>query len=222
MSHRNYTTTLTVPSSGTVSDVANISGLSAIGIQAPVVSSCQLFVQVGAGETAPSSASFVQLAVQQTANSGQIIPWVWPTSGRGLEKEWPLDLMGACTGSMQIDGKLRHAILNTELSTEAEPAISEPPQGDDYQLKYYDDGYAKIPACLRRITGYFSAASLIRTCWASASFRAEITVIGLRAARIKMVPVDKSIISHAWRQVIDVIYGPVFNHLFAQSGGYYL
>jgi hypothetical protein len=33
-------------------------------------------------------------------------------------------------------------------------------------------------------------------------------VIGLQAARINMGPIGKGIISHAWRQHIDVIYGP--------------
>jgi hypothetical protein len=51
-------------------------------------------------------------------------------------------------------------------------------------------------------------------------------MIGLRAARIKMVPAGKSIVSHMWGQLIDVIYGPVFVHytlpMWYNLGAYYL
>ena len=64
-------------------------------------------------------------------------------------KQWPHELLGAelRAGSMQIDRKLRDAILNAELV--AMPSRAEP-SGDDFQLEFYDDGFPKLPECLRR------------------------------------------------------------------------
>ena len=65
-------------------------------------------------------------------------------------KQWPRELVGAESrpGSMQIDGKLRDAILNAELL--AMPSHAEPLSGDGFRLEFYDDGYPKLPECLRR------------------------------------------------------------------------
>jgi hypothetical protein len=65
-------------------------------------------------------------------------------------KQWPRDLVGSESrpGSMQMDAKLRDAILDAELlaaTTHAEP-LSE----DGSRLEFYDDGYPKLPECLRR------------------------------------------------------------------------
>ena len=53
--------------------------------------------------------------------------------------------------SVRIDAKLREAILDAELSTVAD-VLAEPLQGDDYLLEY-EDGYPKLPSCLRRKIG---------------------------------------------------------------------
>ena len=69
-------------------------------------------------------------------------------------KQWPRELVGAESrpGSMQIDGKLRNAILNAELV--AMPSHAEPLSGDGFRLEFYDDGYPKLPECLRRKNGH--------------------------------------------------------------------
>jgi hypothetical protein len=71
----------------------------------------------------------------------------WMMQGR---KQWPRNLVGAEShpGSMQIDRKLRDAILNAELV--ATPSRAEPLSGDDFQLEFSDDGFPKLPECLRR------------------------------------------------------------------------
>jgi hypothetical protein len=72
-------------------------------------------------------------------------------AGRMQERrQWPRDLVGAESrpGSMHIDDKLRDAILDAELI--AIPSYAEPLRGDGFRLKFYDDGYAKLPECLRR------------------------------------------------------------------------
>jgi hypothetical protein len=65
-------------------------------------------------------------------------------------KQWRRDLAGAASrpGSMRIVGELRDAILDAEL-----PAISshaEPLSGEGFRLEFYDDGYPKLPECVRR------------------------------------------------------------------------
>ena len=69
---------------------------------------------------------------------------------RQERKQWPRDLVGAESrpGSMQIDRKLRDAILDAELL--AMPSHAEPLSGDGFRLEFYDDGYPKLPECLRR------------------------------------------------------------------------
>ena len=69
-------------------------------------------------------------------------------------KQWPRDLVGAQSrpGSMQIDAKLRDAILDAELV--AMPSHAEPLSGDGFRLEFYDDGYPKLPECLRRRARY--------------------------------------------------------------------
>jgi hypothetical protein len=64
-------------------------------------------------------------------------------------KQWPHELVGAAShpGSMQIDRKLRDAILNAELV--AMPSHAEPLSGDGL-VEFYDDSYPKLPECLRR------------------------------------------------------------------------
>ena len=71
----------------------------------------------------------------------------WMTQVR---KQWPRDLVGARSrpGSMQIDAKLRDAILDAELL--ATTSHAEPLSGDGFRLEFYDDGYPKLPECLRR------------------------------------------------------------------------
>ena len=65
-------------------------------------------------------------------------------------KQWPRDLVGAEThpGSMQIDRKLRDAILDAELV--AMPSHAETLSGDGFRLEFYDDAYPKLPERLRR------------------------------------------------------------------------
>ena len=71
----------------------------------------------------------------------------WMMQGR---KQWPHNLLGAESrlGSMQIDRKLRDAILSAEVV--AMPSRAEPLSGDAFPLEFYDDGYPRLPACLRR------------------------------------------------------------------------
>ena len=75
----------------------------------------------------------------------------WLMQGR---KQWPRDLVGGESrpGSMQIDAKLRDAILDAELV--AMPSHAEPLSGDGIRLEFYDDGYPKLPECLRRKARY--------------------------------------------------------------------
>jgi hypothetical protein len=69
----------------------------------------------------------------------------WMMQGR---KQWPRDLVGAEShpGSMQIDAKLRDAILDAELL----PMPPHAESGDGFRLEFYDDGYPKLPEWLRR------------------------------------------------------------------------
>ena len=69
-------------------------------------------------------------------------------------KQWPRDLVGGESrpGSMQLDRKLRDAILDAELL--AMPSHAEPLSGDGIRLEFYDDGYPKLPECLRRRARY--------------------------------------------------------------------
>ena len=69
-------------------------------------------------------------------------------------KQWPRDLVGAQSrpDSMRLDRKLRDAILDAELL--AMPSHAEPLSGDDFRLEFYDDGYPKLPECLRRRARY--------------------------------------------------------------------
>jgi hypothetical protein len=69
-------------------------------------------------------------------------------------KQWPRDLVGAAShpGSMQIDPKLRDAILDAELL--AMPSHAEPLSGDGIRLEIYDDDYPKLPECLRHRARY--------------------------------------------------------------------
>jgi hypothetical protein len=67
-------------------------------------------------------------------------------------KQRPLDLVGGhprCVRCIGISGDLRNAILDAELQLTDEH-IDEPLSGDDFHLQFYDDGFAKLPTCLRR------------------------------------------------------------------------
>lgn len=72
MGSRNFKYTTVINSAAAVSSAFSIAGLSDIGIFAPLVTSCQLYLQVAAGPTDPVSASFVRLL--NLVNS----VWVWP------------------------------------------------------------------------------------------------------------------------------------------------
>ena len=65
-------------------------------------------------------------------------------------QQWPLDLVGAESrpGSMQIDRKLRDAILSAELV--AMPSHAEPLSGDGIRIEFDQGGNPKLPECLRR------------------------------------------------------------------------
>ena len=65
-------------------------------------------------------------------------------------KQWPRNLVGAESrpGSMQIDAKLRDAILHAELL--AMPSHHQPVSGEGFRLEFYDDGHPKLPECLQR------------------------------------------------------------------------
>ena len=69
-------------------------------------------------------------------------------------KQWPREVVGAKSrpGSMQIDAKLRNAILDAELL--AMPSHAEPLSGDGIRIEFDQGGYPKLPGCLRRRTGY--------------------------------------------------------------------
>ena len=69
-------------------------------------------------------------------------------------KQWPCDLAGGESrpGSMRLDRKLRDAILDAELL--AMPSHVGPLSGDGFRLEFYDDGYPKLPECLRRRARY--------------------------------------------------------------------
>ena len=69
-------------------------------------------------------------------------------------KQWPRDLVGGESrpDSMRLDRKLRDAILDAELL--AMPSHAEPLSGDGFRLEFYDDGYPKLPECLRRRARY--------------------------------------------------------------------
>jgi len=65
------------------------------------------------------------------------------------KRKWPLDLMGGQrqTPSMAIDRNQRQAILDTErvlIDEKPTEALANTP------LEYYEDGYSKLPECLRR------------------------------------------------------------------------
>lgn len=72
MTFRNPVTAVTVPLSGFVTEEINIGGYGAIGVIAPVVTSCQAFLQVAAGPSSPVSASYVRLR-DMTVNS--VVAW---------------------------------------------------------------------------------------------------------------------------------------------------
>jgi len=67
-------------------------------------------------------------------------------------KQSPLDLVGAHTRStphVEITAEQRNAIFDAELRF-AGNAPGEVLSGDDFQLEFYDDGFPKLPECLRR------------------------------------------------------------------------
>ena len=76
MSSLNYSRDVVVASGDAVSEIANVTGLGAIGLICPIVASCQVFLQTAGGETPPSSASFVRLA-PSALSSGQLVNWCW-------------------------------------------------------------------------------------------------------------------------------------------------
>jgi hypothetical protein len=59
--------------------------------------------------------------------------------------KWPIDLVGGPRRG-RGDPELRRSILDTELGERPTEAL----QGDDYPLEYYEDGFPKIPDCLKR------------------------------------------------------------------------
>jgi hypothetical protein len=64
-------------------------------------------------------------------------------------KQWPCDLLGGSSrGSMRINREQRNAILSAELI--AMPSHAERLSGDGFWLEFYEDGYPKLPECLRR------------------------------------------------------------------------
>jgi hypothetical protein len=69
-------------------------------------------------------------------------------------QRWPCNLLGgqSASDSSLLDRKLRDAILNAELL--AMPSHPAPPSGDAFRLEFYDDGYPKLPECLRRRARY--------------------------------------------------------------------
>ena len=69
-------------------------------------------------------------------------------------KQWPGDLVGAASHprSMQIDRKLRDAILSAELV--AMPSHAEPLSGEGIRIEFDQGGYPKLPECLRRRARY--------------------------------------------------------------------
>jgi hypothetical protein len=67
---------VTVPQSETVSSTFHVAGIDILGVLAPVITSCQLFLQVSAGSSEPTSASFVRMA-PTSLSSGQLLPFVW-------------------------------------------------------------------------------------------------------------------------------------------------
>jgi hypothetical protein len=64
---------------------------------------------------------------------------------------WPIDLLGGCGANGLVEPGLRAAILDAKIGDGGE-AVTEPLQGDDYPLEYYDDGYPVLPPCLVRRT----------------------------------------------------------------------
>jgi hypothetical protein len=69
-----------------------------------------------------------------------------------VHQQWPRDLVGEhlrCVRCIGISGDLRNAILDAELQLTDEH-IDEPLSGDDFHLQFYDDGFPKLPECLRR------------------------------------------------------------------------
>jgi len=67
-------------------------------------------------------------------------------------KQWPLDLVGGHMSSLPRIGlspDLRDAIIEAELFLIGEH-LDEPLTGYDLQIEFSDDGYPKLPECLRR------------------------------------------------------------------------
>ena len=67
-------------------------------------------------------------------------------------KQWPLDLVGAHVRSMPcmgITGDLRNSIIEAELLL-IDEHLDEPLSGDGFRVEFSDDGYPKLPECLRR------------------------------------------------------------------------
>jgi hypothetical protein len=96
--------------------------------------------------------NWIEKLNQQVAN--QIDRAYWTREKRN----WPVDLIGghrhpSKSPKLTIDPKLRQAIIDTELTSQALT-------GDDIHLEYYDDGYPKLPdasepfGALRRVADH--------------------------------------------------------------------
>jgi hypothetical protein len=71
------------------------------------------------------------------------------------KRKWPVDLMGGARHSARwptptIDQKLRRTILDTEHLIRNDELTRQAIASDQVQLKYYEDGYPKLPTCLDR------------------------------------------------------------------------
>jgi hypothetical protein len=71
------------------------------------------------------------------------------------KRKWPVDLMGGARHStrrptLTVGPKLRQAIIDTEHLIRNDELTLKAIASDQVQLKYYEDGYPKLPTCLDR------------------------------------------------------------------------
>jgi hypothetical protein len=91
MPYGTHSFTTVINTADTCSSVFAINGFDSLGIWAPGgLTSCQLFLAVGFGDTAPVSASMVRLSLTMPV-SGQVLPWTWPVQNGSAAATVPLD-----------------------------------------------------------------------------------------------------------------------------------
>jgi hypothetical protein len=108
-------------------------------------------------------------------------------SRRRVAKEherWPCDLVGVSRHG-SIGGALRNAILDAEIGSEESPTRSDPLSGDDYPLEHYEDGFPKLPDCLRRKRHHDAAPASLSFNEAKADAVAKVRRADARNSKVR-------------------------------------